>query len=767
VNPIEEVTVSVEAEDDFALRGMDLHYSVNGGPEKTVALGGKSGKKAAGSATLYLEDHKLVPGDIVSFYATARDAQATSRSDIFFIEAQPFEREYSQSQQMGGGGGGEMPQVAAHQKEIIAATWNQVKNPQKDEAAEKENARMLADIQSKLREQAQSMGGRMSSREMTGVNPAFKSFAEDMGQAVQAMEQAEAKLRAREWQGALPPEEKSLQYLSRAEATFRQIQVAFSNRGGGQGGAGRDLEGMFDLELDREKNQFETGRNASSPDQRQKQLEEALSKLEELARRQQELAEQRRQNQQAYQQRWQQEMLRREAEELQRKMEQLARSQAAAGRQGQPGEESGDSQVSQQGGGQSAAMSRALERLAEAMRDMQNAGSAQNQGSPQGEAEARRAAERLREAGEMLAGERKQQAAGQMSDLARRAQELADKQRDFENTLRQAFGYAGLDEQGRPTLQPGTSRRRSPELMEGEKSLIEKLTRLEQDMQRVARDIAGTQPLASQKLRDALAEVQKQDIGMKMGWSAEVMRQGYGPYALTRQPAVTQGLKQLRDRVQEAQSALNQGQRGANDVDSALARVERLREQLEQMKNAAQGQLPGRTQGGKKGQAARGQPGQGPETAESASGSGTSPGGSTSGTVNSGGQAGVGPWARGGPGIDRAHAEHALGDGIRDLAQLEQFLRGNREIPRQVARDVQDLMRQIQQFDSRGLGAQPERLEQVIDQLLSGVDGVELQLRRLSDQQQAGSVRSGASQPLAPGYADAVAEYFKRLASQK
>src|SRR5262249_30778239 len=157
----------------------------------------------------------------------------------------------------------------------------------------------------------------------------------------------------------------------------------------------------------------------------------------------------------------------------------------------------------------------------------------------------------------------------------------------------------------------------------------------------------------------------------------------YGPYALTRQPAVTQGLNQLRDRVQEAQSALNQGQRGANDVDSALARVERLREQLEQMKNAAQGQLPGRTQGGKKGQAARGQPGQGPETAESASGSGTSPGGSTSGTVNSGGQAGVGPWARGGPGIDRAYAEHALGDGIRDLAQLEQFLRGNREIPRQ------------------------------------------------------------------------------------
>ena len=30
----------------------------------------------------------------------------TSQTDMFFIEAQPFEREYSQSQQAGGGGGG-------------------------------------------------------------------------------------------------------------------------------------------------------------------------------------------------------------------------------------------------------------------------------------------------------------------------------------------------------------------------------------------------------------------------------------------------------------------------------------------------------------------------------------------------------------------------------------------------------------------------------------------------------------------------------------
>ena len=35
VNPIEEVTVRVEADDDFALQDVVLSYSVNGGPEKT------------------------------------------------------------------------------------------------------------------------------------------------------------------------------------------------------------------------------------------------------------------------------------------------------------------------------------------------------------------------------------------------------------------------------------------------------------------------------------------------------------------------------------------------------------------------------------------------------------------------------------------------------------------------------------------------------------------------------------------------------------
>ena len=36
-SPIEEVTVGVKATDEFGLNEVSLHYSVNGGPEKTVS----------------------------------------------------------------------------------------------------------------------------------------------------------------------------------------------------------------------------------------------------------------------------------------------------------------------------------------------------------------------------------------------------------------------------------------------------------------------------------------------------------------------------------------------------------------------------------------------------------------------------------------------------------------------------------------------------------------------------------------------------------
>ena len=153
-SPIEEVTVAVKADDEFGLADMTLHYSVNGGPEKTVDLLKQKGvKQADGSTILSLEDFKLVPGDVVSLYAMAKDARAESRTDISFIQADPFEREFSQSQQAGGGGGGggggqqDQNDISQREKEIIAETWKQQGDKTTTQQAAAEAAKFLSGVQ--------------------------------------------------------------------------------------------------------------------------------------------------------------------------------------------------------------------------------------------------------------------------------------------------------------------------------------------------------------------------------------------------------------------------------------------------------------------------------------------------------------------------------------------------------------------------------------------------------------------------------------------
>ena len=693
VNPIEEVTVAVEAEDDFALYDLSIRYSVNGGEEKTVPLLARKGlKKAEGGATIYLEDFKLVPGDIASVYAAARDALHTSNTDMLFIEAQPFEKEFSQSQQSGGGEGGEgqgQNRISDRQKEIIAATWNQIRDRAPDPSTTAENARFLSDVQTKLRDQAQSLAARMGRRQLSGATEELSSFGKDMEAAAEDMGTAAGKLKARGWRDALAPEQRALQHLLRAEATYRQIQVAFGSRGGGAGGrgAGRDLENLFDLELDTEKNQYETGQQRASGEQRNREVDEALQKLEQLARRQQELAQQR-QNRQNFQQRWQQDMLRREAEQLQRQMQQLLSGAGPSASRGQQ---------------QDPRLRQALERLEQATRDMRRA-------DQQSDAEARRAAERLQEARDILRGLRSQESRQQLDELAAASEGIAVRQRDLAGRIRQQYGH----------LKPGevaknADRKRDQQLAWEKERIAGEYQRLERALQDATRELAAGQRSASSKLRDALGELQKEEVGLKLKYGAEWIRRGYGSYALPREESVTSALEGLRDRLREAQSAMNRGGAKPGDVEQALAQVERLR-----------GQLDGMSRGGEQSAINRGDV-RAPE-----------------------------------PGAAEAPApseiERSLRQGVRDLASLRSSLRENPEM----VRDLDELVREMQRLDPKQFPGNPELVERLRSQVLPGLEQLEIQLRRQLDAS-AGQPRYAGSEPAPPGYADRVAEYFRRL----
>ncbi|HTC88548.1 MAG TPA: hypothetical protein VK686_09645, partial [Bryobacteraceae bacterium] len=213
VNPVEEVTVTVNADDDFALNEVALHYSVNGGAEKTVQLLPQKGvKTASGKYVLALEDYKLAPGDLISLYADAKDARNTTKTDIYFIQAEPYERNYSQAQSGGGaggmGGGGDDQQISQRQKDIIAATWNEYKNGSKDKSVASDDAKFLAEQEEKLAAQAKSLADRMKARELD-ANPQFQAYAKEMTDASQSMIDSAQKIRAQKWNDAMPAEQKA------------------------------------------------------------------------------------------------------------------------------------------------------------------------------------------------------------------------------------------------------------------------------------------------------------------------------------------------------------------------------------------------------------------------------------------------------------------------------------------------------------------------------------------------------------------------------
>jgi hypothetical protein len=761
-SPIEEVTVSVKADDEFGLNDFELHYSVNGSAEQTVnLLKQKGGKTADGSTVIHLEDFKVVPGDIVSLYATAKDARADSRTDMFFIQAEPFEREYSQSQQSGGGGGGQgaagnQSEISQREKEIIAATWKQQgdKNASPEKSAE--NAKFLSGVQAKLREQALSLAGRLQMRDLTQQNAEFSEFQQDMNAAAAAMDPASQKLQQQKWNDAIPGEQKALQYLLRAEATFRQIEVAFGNSGGGGGGgsAGRDLASLFDLELDTQKNQYETAQTAGSASQRNEEIDEALRKLDELARRQQELADQQRNNNgQAFEQRWQQEMLRRQAEELQRQVEQLSQNsqQDASASNGQP------SASGTQGGSDSRAQ-QALDRLRQANDDMRRAAS-----QAQNNADARRAADRLREAQSLLGGMQHQAVSGRLDSLADKAQKLAKEQQEQTDRMQRAFGKDDSANSGEQS-QNEDRYQKLGQLADDRQRLADDLARLEKEMRDAENGLAASsnRPAAS-KLRDALGDLDESDLETRIQRSADRLRRGVNPDSNSGESEIASGLQHLGDQIGQARQALGNG--GQQAPESALDQVERLRNRLQALdRNAGDGS----NSKGRQGQP--GQPGAGQGAGRTddngvyGGNRGGNPGdGRNNWWIDTGNNSTAGTKTVAPPGSPvSSDPEAAYQQGLNDLNQLRQSVQDDPDTLRQ----VRELIREMQRLDPKRFPGNPQLVEQLHAQVLNDVDKLELQLRRQADDKESGQIRSGDSLPVPSGYQDAVAEYFRRLSKR-
>src|SRR5512140_2653975 len=190
-----------------------------------------------------------------------------------------FEQKDTQNEKGGRSGGWEPGQEALsrQQKDIISATFKLGRD--KDTMNPKEyleSLKSLALVQSRLQAQTQGVVDRLQRRGAAQAGEDFRRLAEYLANAIRDMEKAAVALGAQKPAEALSHEQKALQQLMRAESGFREIQISFSQNGGGGSRANaEDLADLFELELNKLKNQYETVQRGEQQARDQK-LDEAM-----------------------------------------------------------------------------------------------------------------------------------------------------------------------------------------------------------------------------------------------------------------------------------------------------------------------------------------------------------------------------------------------------------------------------------------------------------------------------------------------------------
>jgi hypothetical protein len=785
---IEEVTAQVQASDDFALEEVELRYAVNGGAWQSVPIK-SGGEKVESSQTLMLEDMRvagenrpLAAGDLISYYATARDRSQATQTDMYFVQVRPYDRKFTESQQMGGGGGGggggdnDQTEISKRQKEILVSTWNLIRQkantaaatssaaPPASGTAVRDNSVLLSDVQQKLAAQATSLADRAQARELTDQDADIKTFVGHMQDAAKAMQPAAQRLAAVDLEKAIQPEQLALQYLLRAEAVFNDLQMSMQRGGGGGGGrsqSGNDLAQLYDLEMDLQKNQYESG-NSASPDASSQQLDDVSRKLAELARRQEQLAnEARRSQQMSDEQRWQQEALRREAEQLQQQLNDLQQRQASnqRGQQGQQGQQ-GQSGQSGQAGQSGDAAGQAGQQLERAITAMNRASEAMRNGADpeQQRSELQRAANeagrQLSGASQQLSQQRAESIRSQLASLGEQAERAYAAQAASEQQLQESASQAA-GARTRTDASAGLNPEQRRQIAGTKRAIGEGVQKLEQDLSAAARRWRSEAPQTADTLQEAGQMLSQGQVQNQLAQSAQYIERGLAAFVVPRESGLTDTLREVRDELRNAQSGAQgatQGQRNDRAVQDALARVQSLRQQVQQLANAQATGQPGQQgkpgQQGQQGQQAQpGQPGQQGQQGQDGQGA-------------QGGQAQSGQPGAGGAGSGTvAGVQRDIGAAGRQIGGIGSVLRAQGAGGPTVAA-IGDLARQLQAVSLSGRG---DQLNRQLASSLTLLEQLELRLSQSARGANRDSVRTSVNEPVTDEYRDAVAEYYRQL----
>ncbi len=716
VTSLEEVTTEMRAQDDYGVRRLELIYSVNGSEKTSDTLyGGRPGRRQfVGSHTLFLEEFDLEPGDLVSYYARALDGTGQETiSDIYFLEIRPFDRNFRQADQGGQPGqpGMSGAELSTQQRMIVAATFKLIRDREEyGNQGFEENLSTIALSQGRLREEVLRLAERMVNRGVT-ADSSLARIAELLPLAAEEMGQAEEALGEHHPDSALGPEQRALQNLQRAEAVFRDVQVAQGQPNGGGGGQGEiseELADLFDLELDRLSNQYEEVQRGNRQET-DNAIDETLEKLRELARRQQQENERMRaraQQQggtQAGSSGQSQRQLADEAEEVARQLERLSREESLPD------------------------LAETARKLREAAEEMRRAAAS---GEQSGEAVGNAALDQLREARRQLEQNKSGRLQRDTQAALKRARTL---QRQQQQMTERVDRYDPADPNSSADL---TAIQQAKERMGSE------VGRLETDLEQLSREAMRDQPEAARRLAEAADEIRDNQIREKILYSRGVVQQRSKEYARNFEEHIEGNLARLEERLEAAAGAI--GETSDQRMEAALEEtrevvtaLESLEDRLRASAEAQEGQGQQQGQGGR----------------QAAGGDST----------------GANPNARPQNGTGQIPPQD-LRQFNRELTQRGEQLEALREQLEQEGIDATDLERIIDRLKGLGSGsglAAPESIAVLERDIVQGLKEFEYGLRRSLAPSDDGRLLQVGDDEVPDGYEEMVEEYYKALAGER
>ena len=767
-SPIEEVFLEISADDDYGVGDIRLVYSVNGGAEDTVPVFRQSGSplpEVTAGHTLFLEEYLLEPGDLVSYYALVRDNRSVAGgepvvSDMFFLNIRPFERAYREGQQQGGGaaqGGGAQPPESALselQRQVISATFNLIR--QRDSYSDSEfseNVRSVSLTQGRLRDQVETLLQRMMNRGLTETDPGFRDVSAVLPLAGEAMDTARTFLDEEALQEAIPQEQAALRYLQQAEETFERYVTQQNQQGGGGGGGGQsanadDLADLFELELDKLQNQYETVRRGEQQST-DEEVDELLEELRELARRQEQEAERMRRRAQAGQTGGQggsasQRELAEQAEEAARQLARLAR-------------ETNDEQLNQ--------TARDLQEAAESMRR------AAADGGASGQSQSESARRRLEDARRGLEDARSARARRDAESAIERVEELTQQQRDVQREVR------SLPETGE------ARRDQLRRLRERKDQMTDAVQQLEQQLDQAAQSARGEHPEAGRALQEAANQIREEKIKEKLQYSRGTIEQWDAESANTLEMNIEADLRNLQEQLERARAAAGEATsdplRDALDDTRELVRgMEAMDRRLRESGQASPGEgsspgeapvesgegQPGEAQGGEEGQ---GQEGQGQEGEGGGQGQGEPAGGPSGGEAGQARATGGPPSGGATRGNPRALGPEEIRQYTRELQERGEQVRALRDGLRQAGRPVEELqavLEAMNRLERDGIWDDPAEVAGLNDEIVEMLKRLEFGLRREVEGETERRATLTGSDEVPPGYRELVEEYYRALA---